>query len=128
MPTQSAMGKAGDRNQETDAWSIYLEDTIAINEKLSVVPGIRYETMDYGYDQNTRTAGASPADGSGDLDVVTGGIGVSYDVNESLNAFGGIYKGSSLPGPRSYIRSGESLDEETSTSYELGARLSLIHI
>ena len=48
--------------------------------------------MDYGYDQNTRTAGATAADGSGDLDVVTGGIGVSYDVNESLNTFGGIYK------------------------------------
>ena len=122
LPTQSAMGKAGDRHQETDAWSIYLEDRIAINEQLSIIPGIRYESMDYDYDQNTRTAGASPADGSGDLDVVTGGIGVSYDVNESLNAFGGIYKGSSLPGPRSYIRSGESLDEETSTSYELGAR------
>jgi outer membrane receptor protein involved in Fe transport len=56
------------------------------------------------------------------LDVVTGGVGISYDVNAGLNLFGGIYHGSSLPGPRSYIRSGESLNEESSMSYELGYR------
>jgi Fe(3+) dicitrate transport protein len=101
---------------------LYLEDSIAINDQLSIVPGIRYESMDYSYDQNTRTSDKSPATGSGDLDVVTGGVGISYDVNAGLNLFGGIYHGSSLPGPRSYIRSGESLNEESSMSYELGYR------
>ena len=115
-------GKAGDRHQSTDAWSLYLEDKIAISEKLSVIPGIRYETMDYSYDQNTRTTDKSPASGSGDLDTVTGGVGLSYDISESLNTFAGAYRGASLPGPRSYIRSGESLDEESSMSYEMGAR------
>ena len=115
-------GAAGDRNQSTDALSLYLEDSIAINDQLSIVPGIRYESMDYSYDQNTRTSDKSPAAGSGDLDVVTGGVGISYDVNAGLNLFGGIYHGSSLPGPRSYIRSGESLNEESSMSYELGYR------
>jgi Fe(3+) dicitrate transport protein len=115
-------GAAGDRHQSTDAWSLYLEDSIAINDKLSIVPGIRYESMDYSYDQNTRTSDKSPAAGLGDLDVVTGGVGLSYDVHAGLNLFGGIYHGSSLPGPRSYIRSGESLNEESSMSYELGYR------
>ncbi|MDB4702988.1 TonB-dependent receptor [bacterium] len=115
-------GAAGDRHQSTDALSLYLEDSIAINDQLSIVPGIRYESMDYSYDQNTRTSDKSPAAGSGDLDVVTGGVGISYDVNAGLNLFGGIYHGSSLPGPRSYIRSGESLNEESSMSYELGYR------
>ncbi|MDP7178158.1 MAG: TonB-dependent receptor, partial [Verrucomicrobiota bacterium] len=48
-------GAAGDRHQETDAWSLYLEDRVAINDKLSVIPGIRYESLDFSYDQNTRT-------------------------------------------------------------------------
>ena len=115
-------GAAGDRHQETDAWSLYLEDRVAINDKLSVIPGIRYESLDFSYDQNTRTSDKSPAKGSGDMDVVTGGVGLSYDVYEGLNLFGGVYHGTSLPGPRSYIRSGESLDEESSNSYELGFR------
>ena len=115
-------GAAGDRHQNTDAWSLYLEDSIAINDQLSIVPGIRYESMDYSYDQNTRTSDKSSAVGSGDLDVVTGGVGLSYDVHAGLNLFAGIYHGSSLPGPRSYIRSGQSLDAESSMSYELGYR------
>ncbi len=115
-------GKAGDRRQETDAWSIYLEDRIAINEKLAFIPGIRFETLEFDYDQNTRTKDKSPAGGSGDMHVVTGGIGLSYDASANLNLFAGAYHGASLPGPRSYIRSGESLDRESSMSYELGFR------
>jgi len=115
-------GAAGDRHQETGAWSFYLEDRVAINDKLSVIPGIRYESLDCSYDHNTRTSDKSPADGSGDMDVVTGGVGLSYDFQEGLNLFGGVYHGASLPGPRSYIRSGETLDEESSNSYELGFR------
>ena len=115
-------GKAGDRRQNTEAWSLYLEDRIAIKDKLIVTPGIRYESLDYSYDQNTRTSDKSPAAGRGDLDVVTGGLGLSYDLQDSLNLFAGVYRGASLPGPRSYIRSGESLKEESSVSYELGAR------
>ena len=93
-------GKAGDRRQNTGAWSIYLEDRIAISDKLSFTPGIRYESLDYSYDQNTRTSDKSPAAGSGDLDVVTGGLGLSYDLQDNLNLFAGIYRGASLPGPR----------------------------
>ena len=115
-------GKAGDRRQNTEAWSLYLEDRIAIKDKLIVAPGIRYESLDYSYDQNTRTSDKSPAAGTGDLDVVTGGLGLSYDLQDSLNLFAGVYRGASLPDPRSYIRSGESLKEESSVSYELGAR------
>ena len=115
-------GKAGDRRQNTEAWSVYLEDRIAIKDKLIVTPGIRYESLDYSYDQNTRTSDKSPAAGTGDLDVVTGGLGLSYDLQDSLNLFAGVYRGASLPGPRYYIRSGESLKEESSVSYELGAR------
>ena len=115
-------GKAGDRRQNTEAWSVYLEDRIAISDKLTVTPGIRYESLDYSYDQNARTSDKSPAAGSGDLDVVTGGLGLSYDLQDNLNLFAGVYRGASLPGPRSYIRSGESLKEESSVSYELGAR------
>ena len=115
-------GKPGDSRQNTEAWSIYLEDRIAINDKLTVTPGIRYESLDYSYDQNTRTSDKSPAAGAGDLDVVTGGLGLSFDLQDNLNLFAGVYRGASLPGPRSYIRSGESLKEESSVSYELGAR------
>ena len=53
---------------------------------------------------------------------MTGSLGLSYDLQDSLNLFAGVYRGASLPDPRSYIRSGESLKEESSVSYELGAR------
>ena len=115
-------GKAGDRHQKTEAWSFYLENRIALNDKLSATPGVRYESLAYSYDQNTRTSDKSPAAGTGGLDVVTGGLGLSYELQDNLNLFAGVYRGASLPGPRSYIRSGESLKEERSVSYELGAR------
>jgi Fe(3+) dicitrate transport protein len=60
------------------------------------------------------------------MNVMTGGVGFSYDSNENLNIFGGVYAGASLPGPRSYVKSHRpgkaELEEETSTSFELGAR------
>lgn len=107
-------GDAGDRDQTSKALAIYAENEIVVNDKLSITPGIRWETVDQHYWQ------AGPAAGDGSLHLLAGGIGATYDSTEQLSFFGGIHQGYSVPGPRSAIRG--DLKEETSLSFEIGPR------
>ena len=121
--TPGAMGAAGDRIQESRAFAVYGQDSVRWN-KLTLTPGIRFETVDQYYEQDRRRAdgGGSPNTGDGGVDAVAGGIALGYDWSDRLNSFFGIHRGFSMPGPRSSIRN--SLDEETSLSFELGSRFS----
>ena len=107
-------GDAGNRDQTSKALAIYAENEIAINDKLSVTPGIRWETVDQHYWQ------AGPTEGDGSLNLIAGGIGATYDYTEEVSFFGGIHQGYSVPGPRSAIRG--DLKEETSLGFEIGPR------
>ena len=107
-------GDAGDRDQTSKALAIYAENEIAVNDKLSVTPGLRWETVDQHYWQ------AGPAEGDGNMNLLAGGIGATYDYTAELSFFGGIHQGYSVPGPRSAIRG--DLKEETSLGIELGPR------
>ena len=86
-----------------------------------MTPGIRYEQIDgdwkdYASDAtNTQTNGAT-----GEIDAVAPGIGMTYALSDSTNAFGGVYKGISTPSPRGFLKSGTDIEE--STGYELGIR------
>ena len=116
-------GAAGDRIQESRAFAVYGQDSVRWN-KLTLTPGIRFETVDQYYEQDRRRAdgGGSPNTGDGGVDAVAGGIALGYDWSDRLNSFFGVHRGFSMPGPRSSIRN--SLDEETSLSFELGSRFS----
>ena len=107
-------GDAGDRDQTSKALAIYAENEIAVNDQLSVTPGIRWETVDQHYWQ------AGPTEGDGSLNLLAGGIGATYDYTEEVSFFGGIHQGYSVPGPRSAIRG--NLKEETSLGFEIGPR------
>ena len=107
-------GDAGDRDQGSKALALYAENEIEVTDKLSVTPGIRWETVDQHYWQ------AGPAEGDGGLDLLAGGIGATWDYTEQLSFFGGIHQGYSVPGPRSAIRG--DLKEETSLGFEIGPR------
>ena len=107
-------GDAGDRDQTSKALAVYAENEILVTDKLSITPGIRWETVDQHYWQ------AGPDEGDGSMNLLAGGIGATYDYTEQLSFFGGIHQGYSVPGPRSAIRG--DLKEETSLGIELGPR------
>lgn len=112
-------GAAGDRRQETNAIALFIRDDIKIGN-LTLSPGIRYEHLHLDHERIDGNKTGDARQGTADLDVYAPGIGVNCKVNEQLTLFGGVYRGISVPGPRAHIAT--DLDEETSTSYELGGR------
>lgn len=117
-------GDAGNRFQETKALAFYLQDTIEAGD-WTFVPGIRYERLDQRSEDPKgilqAVGGTKQRDGKNRFDMVAGGLGVSYRVNEMWTTFGGIHRGFSPPSPRG-TRAG--LDPETSLAFETGARYS----
>ncbi len=120
-----ALGAAGDRIQQSRALAIYTQNEIKW-QRLTITPGIRYETVDQEYEQNRRREDRTPqerlagATGDGRIDALAAGLSIAYELNPNWNAFFGVHRGFSLPSPRSSIRN--NLEEETSLSFELGSR------
>ena len=118
---EGVKGAAGDRIQQSRAIAIHTQDQVKW-DRWSITPGLRFETVDQEYEQDRRRSdgGGSPTSDDGSLDAIAGGVSFGYDINQDWNAFFGVHRGFSMPGPRSSIRG--NLDEETSWSYELGTR------
>lgn len=116
------LGGGGNREQDTEAISIYLQDEVSIGN-LTVTPGIRYEHLNL-ESRDLDTSGANPDRVTrfeeSSLDLIAPGISARYEFSDELSAFGGVFRGLSTPSPRGNARNG--LDEETSTGYELGVR------
>ncbi|MEM1083039.1 MAG: TonB-dependent receptor [Verrucomicrobiota bacterium] len=109
-----AAGAQGNRRQESDAIAIWIQDRIDIGA-LAITPGLRYETIDQSYvDFNNGQSGDNS------FDLISPGISFNYEFAEFEEVFGGVYRGYSIPGPRSAARSG--VEEEESIGYELGIR------
>lgn len=88
--------------------------------KLSVVPGIRFENVqlnkkDYGKTDTERT-GASLIETKNTVSSFIPGIGIDYKFSKNLSAFAGVHKGFAPPGPT------EDAKPEESYNYELGLR------
>lgn len=112
-----ARGKQGasdNRQDDVLALAVYVEDDIQIGA-LSVKPGIRWEHL-WMDSENYRTG----TSGSAELDVVAPGVGLVYDLTDSLSVFGGYYRGFSTPGASARIN--DSQDTEISDGFELGVR------
>lgn len=107
-------GGAGNREQETDALAVFIEDSIEWG-RFTFRPGLRYEHLWVEYEDFL-----SGEQDEGTLDVWAPGLGVTFDATERWQVFGGVYRGFSVPAPRAHLRTG--LDEETSLSTELGLR------
>jgi len=115
-------GDAGNRQQETDALAIFLEDSMKFG-KTTIRPGVRYEHLKVSYyeiSKSTDTPSRAKTSDSGAYDVWSGGVGFSHDLTDEDMMYGGIYRGVSVAGPRAHLKSG--VDEETTLSYELGYR------
>lgn len=108
-------GDAGNRKQETDAVSFFIQNEFRIG-KLSITPGIRYEHLW----QKLRNFDNPEANGENELNLVAGGVGANYRLTPEVTLFGGVYRGYSPPSPNAAISDG--LEEETSIATELGTR------
>lgn len=97
---------------ETTAVAIFAEDEIKIGN-LTIRPGIRYEFIDW---KNTSTTGVET---SGNENLLMGGIGFNYELNEYNSVFAGIYRGASPANTSGYMA---GADAETSLGYEVGFR------
>jgi Fe(3+) dicitrate transport protein len=116
-----APGSGGNRKQEAAALAVYLQDRIGLGNT-ALIPGVRVEHVDMKYTDFDTSGDPGRVTGQGDdtLTVAAPGIGLVHNLSPETTLFGGIYRGFSLPDPRSYVRSG--IEEETSIGYELGAR------
>jgi len=104
--TKGAVTSAG--FQETLAAAVFVEDAIRLGP-LTLRPGVRYEFLDMA---NTSSGGAyTPVDS----EMVTGGLGFTYELGAKSTVFGGVYRGGSAANPSGYAagtRSEESLGKE----------------
>ncbi len=112
--TFGALGSQADREDEVSAYAFFMEDRIEL-DNWWFTPGVRYEYLEL--ERVDYNAGSTRDD---NLDMLGGGIGIGYNFNSELQAFGGIHFGFSPPSPGGAINN--NLEEETSTGYELGLR------
>lgn len=111
--TRGAPGSQDNRKGSTFAIASYVQDRISY-EQFAVIPGLRYEYIDYS--TNNRNTGAQ---GSSTMNVVTPGVGLEYNIDPNWMIFGGYYMGFSAPGPGGAVA---GLKKETSNGFEVGAR------
>lgn len=111
-----------DSNRIVDAKAIATHLLYTLNyKKLTVSPGIRYETMEmnsrnYGNNDIGRTS-ANLVTTTNKADVWIPGVGVLYNFNQTYKVFSSVHKGFSPPG------TSEGEDAESSVNSELGLRI-----
>jgi len=108
-------GAAGDRVQTAKAIAAFVQDEVS-RGIFTVIPGIRAEHID----NKVNDYNKGPGRLAGDEDVFAAGLATKCKLNEEALVFAGAYRGYSVPSPRDSIV--KELEEETSTSGEIGAR------
>ncbi|MEQ6886136.1 TonB-dependent receptor [Salicola sp. Rm-C-2C1-2] len=104
------------RKTEADAIAGYVLNTMSFG-RWQVMPGVRYESIDLERTEFGDVARNNVTGGrENSYDVVTPGIGATYQVNDALTLLGGVHRGFSPAGSK------PDAEEETSINYELGAR------
>ncbi|TNF84251.1 MAG: TonB-dependent receptor [Gammaproteobacteria bacterium] len=120
------LGNAGNRIQNADAWALHIYDRIEFGRWV-VAPGLRYEDIDQSRiryeirpdrsdDPASRASDNARDSRENSTQVWLPGIGVLYQVNDSLGLLGGIHKGFSAP------PNAPGIKEEESINYEIGLR------
>jgi Fe(3+) dicitrate transport protein len=119
-PSPSVRGSDGNRRQETRSTAVYLEDEMS-NDRWIIRPGIRFEHLQLAYQEfATDGSGEQLADEEKDLTVGAAGIATTYLVDDHSALFFNLYRGFSVPDPRSAINGG--IEEEVSNTAEAGLR------
>ncbi len=110
------LGNAGNRVQEAEAVSIHIHDNIQIGD-WTFSPGLRYEDIDQKrtrYNEGELRAFRDSRKNA--TQVFLPGLGVLYQLSDSLSLLGGLHKGFTAPS------NSPNVDEETAINYELGFR------
>jgi len=110
------LGNAGNRVQQAQALAIHIHDNIQLGD-WTLSPGLRYEDIEQ---KRTRFAEGELRtfrdSRQNDTQVFLPGLGILYQVNDSLSVLGGAHKGFTAPS------NSPNVDEETAINYELGFR------
>jgi Fe(3+) dicitrate transport protein len=114
LTSTGAPGSESNRREESEAVRLFIRDSFTVG-KLTLVPGLRYERVDYTFIDHK-----SGEKGSSGLSAAAGGLGLIYALHDRVDVFGGIHRGFSVPGPRENARSG--FKEETSLTVETGVK------
>jgi len=115
-----APGEQRNRVQETHAVAFYVQDAISMG-CFTVTPGLRAEHIN----MSTINFNGDNLIYKDTLDVVAGGVGLTYDFSDNLKFLGGFHRGFSPPSPRGATGQGTGgvrLEEEESLASELGFR------
>lgn len=119
--TDLGPGTGGNSYQDSTATAVWIKDDVKIG-RLTVTPGIRYESVDLHYTNYAADAtNTVTGTGYGDIDWVVSGIGLNYELNDVHSVFGGVHEGIAIPSPGDSLAKPPILPEE-SVSYELGVR------
>lgn len=110
------LGNAGNRVQQAQALAIHIHDNIQLGD-WTLSPGLRYEDIEQ---KRTRFADGELRtfrdSRQNDTQVFLPGLGILYQLNDSLSVLGGAHKGFTAPS------NSPNVDEETAINYELGFR------
>ena len=110
------LGNAGNRVQEARALAIHIHDNIQLGD-WTLSPGLRYENIKQ---KRTRFAGGALRTfrdaRQNDTQVLLPGLGILYQLSDSLSVLGGAHKGFTAPS------NSPNVNEETAINYELGFR------
>lgn len=116
-PTGEGSRATTTNTEQTDAVSLYLQDTINWG-KFVITAGVRYENIDGDY-QN-RVVGSEGDAQQKSNDIILPRLSVLYQINEDAVVFAGVHRGFV---PTSPIQD-ESIEFEKSVNYEVGYRYS----
>jgi Fe(3+) dicitrate transport protein len=97
---------------KTTALALHVSDAVSWRG-LTVTPGVRLELIWTDVDDHLAQRSNDAA-----LQAIMPGIGVFYDITDTLGALGGVYRGFSPPAPSA----SSDAEPEYSVNYELGAR------
>lgn len=119
LTSAGAPGSQDNRLGEAKAWAFFVRDTIEAGA-LTLVPGLRYETIDlkqtrWATTDPERTTPTSVAKSS--VDVFIPGIAATWRVADAVRIVAGAHRGFASPAPGSIV------DPETSWNYEAGVKL-----
>ncbi|GAA5314941.1 MAG: TonB-dependent receptor [Candidatus Pelagadaptatus aseana] len=112
---------SNNREEETEAYTLWLTDSWQATETLNVNMALRYERVDSSrvqWDNPERTVVDSTR--SSKTEELLPGVSFTYDLNNQWQLLAGVHKGFSPLGGGAK----ETEDPETSINYEAGARFS----
>ena len=115
-----APGSQTNQVVSASAWAFFVQDRVEWG-RLSLVPGVRYETIDLERTDFARTDPARTAPTAvleDTLDVIVPGIGASVRLSGAIDIVAGVHKGFAPPGPGANA----ATKAEESVNYEAGLR------